>query len=231
EFIEQGGFRAVSQIVGQLLPKLVDAVAQIVLSPQSVRNSPRSAGIADVFVTLANLVQILGQGAAGWEKVHLKDEMAAARVVLDHVLQRRIGYQSAVPIMLAIDFHEGKARRQRAARKDVLWPDLNLRIVEVYKIACPDVYGSDAEANFPGIDAVEIDKPLQCEFERVRVVVAGRRAAEPPVGWFSRSEEVCLAEKQRMHRANLLCKVEGQPRAVEETGNRYGPSRGRRNRA
>jgi hypothetical protein len=97
--------------------------------------------------------------------------------------------------MLAIDVHGGKTRGQRAAGKDMLWPDLDLRIVKVHKSSGPDVYRSDAEANFLGIDAVEIHMPLQCGFERVRVVVAGRCAAEPPVGGLSRREEVHLAEK------------------------------------
>ena len=103
-------------------------------------------------------------GAAGREKVHLEDEMATARVILDHVLQRRIGYQATVPIVLSVDFRGGKAWRQSAACEDVLRPDLGLRIIEVREISCPHVYGSDAEANFSGINAVEIDKPLQCGF-------------------------------------------------------------------
>jgi hypothetical protein len=133
--------------------------------------------------------------------------------------------------MLAIDFHGGKARRQRAAGKDVLRPDLDLRIVKVYKISRPDVYGSDAEANFLRIDAIEIHMPFQCGFERVRIVVAGRCAAKPPVGRLSRREEVCLAQKQGIHRANLLCKFEGRICDIEELGSRYDPSRGSRNGA
>jgi hypothetical protein len=113
----------------------------------------------------------------------------------------------------------------------VLWPDLDLRIVKVYKISCPDVYGSDAETNFLRIDAVEIHMLFQCGFERVRVVIAGRRAAKPPVGRLSRREEVCLAQKQGIHRANLLCKIEGRIRDIEELGNRYDPSCRSRNGA
>src|SRR5246127_3613134 len=128
-------------------------MAQIMLPPQCVCNRPRSAGIADVLVPLGNLVQIPGQSAAGREKVHLEDEMATARVILDHVLQRRIGYQAAVPIVLSVYFHGGKAWRQSAAREDMLRPYLGLRIIEVREIACADVYGSDTEANFSGINA------------------------------------------------------------------------------
>src|SRR5260370_5753587 len=172
----------------------VAAGAQIGQVAKFVRARPRSAGIADVLVPLGNLVQIPWQAAAGREKVHLEDEMATARVILDHVLQRRIGYQAAVPIVLSVDFHGGKAWRKSAAREDVLRPYLGLRIIEVREIACPDVYGSDAEANFSGIDSVEIAKPLQCGFQRARVVVAGRRLAEPPVGRLSRGEEVCWSD-------------------------------------
>lgn len=231
EFVEQGGFRAGPQIVGKSLPKHVDAVAQIVQLPQCIRTRPRSAGIADVLVPLGNLVQIPGQAAAGREKVHLEDEMATARIILDHVLQRRIRYQATVPIVLSVYFHGGKARRQSAAREDVLRPYLDLRIVEIREIARPDVYGPDAEANFSGINAVEIDEPLQCGFQRARVVVAGWRVAEPPVGRLSRREEVRLAERQRMHCADLLSKVEWQTRAVDEIRNPYGPDRGRCDRA
>src|SRR5258707_10015207 len=133
--------------------------------------------------------------------------MATAGVILDHVLQRRIGYQAAVPIVLSVYFHGGKAGRQSAAREDVLRPYLDLRIIEVREIACPDVYGSDVEANFSGINAVEIDKPLQCGFQPARVVVAGPRVAEPPVGRLSRCEEGRLAEHQCMQCADLLSKV------------------------
>ena len=94
---------------------------------------------------------MLGFGAAGREKVHLEDEMATARVILDHVLQRRIGYQATVPIVPSVYFHGGKTWRQSATREDVLRPYLDLRIIEVRETACPDVYGSDAEANFSGI--------------------------------------------------------------------------------
>ena len=140
-----------------------------------------------------------GRAPRAGKRVHLEDEMATARVILDHVLQRRIGYQAAVPLVLSISFHGGKAWRQSAAREDVLRPYLGLRIIEVREIACPDVHGSDAEANFSGINAVEIDKPLQCGFQRARVVVADRRAAEPPVGRFSRCEFLANCQRSGRH--------------------------------
>ena len=43
-------------------------------------------------------------GAAGLEQVDLEYETATARVHIDHVLQRRIGDEAAVPIVLAVDF-------------------------------------------------------------------------------------------------------------------------------
>src|SRR5260370_31167412 len=156
--VARGGFRAGAEIVGKSLPAHLDAVAQIVQLPQCVRTRPRSAGIADVLVPLGNLVQIPGQGTAGREKVHLEDEMATARVILDHVLQRRIGYQATVPIVLSVHFPGGKAWRQSAARGDVLRPALGLRIIEVPEMASPDVYGAAPERSFSGLHSVEIDK-------------------------------------------------------------------------
>src|ERR1700746_3324352 len=157
--------------------------------------------------------------------------MATARIILYHILQRRIGYQATVPIVFSVYFHRRKAWRQRAARENMLRLYLGLRIIEVREIACSDVYGSDAKANFSGINAVEVHKPLQCRFQRACIVVAGRRVTEPPVGRLSRREEMRLAENQRMHCADLLAEVEGKTRAVDEIRNPNGPYRGRCDRA
>src|SRR5215470_14343851 len=89
-----------------------------------------------------------------------------------HPLQRRVGDETAVPIELTIYFDCRTAGRQRAARHDVLGPDLVGRRIEIDEIAAADVDGADAEPHLAGIDAVEIDEALECAAQRRGVIPA-----------------------------------------------------------
>ncbi len=118
--------------------------------------------------------RVLASGAER-EQIHLEGEPAAAGIIAENVLQRRIGNQAAIPIELAIGFHRGKRRGQRAAGHDMPGPNLHLRIVEVAKIARSHIDGAHAEAGFARIDAIKIDQAFQRRLERLRIVVAGGR--------------------------------------------------------
>ena len=76
--------------------------------------------------------------------------------------------------MLAFDLDRREARWQCAAYHHMLGPDGMGRVVEIDEIACADTDRADAEANFVGVDSIEIDKPLERAFERAAVVIARR---------------------------------------------------------
>ena len=67
----------------------------------------------------AHLVEIHGGGAGSGEQIDLKRQAAVARIIVDDVLQRRVGNQAAVPIELTVDPDGWKSRRQcrRTIRK------------------------------------------------------------------------------------------------------------------
>ena len=126
------------------------------------------------------------QRSAGAEQVDLEDQQVVVGLVIQHVIERRVGGDAAVPIMLALDYDGGKARRQRAGRHDVLGADLlaeplELDIVEIAEIARGHADRADAEPGLQVVDAVEIDQPLQRLAQRRGVVIALRlRAALRP---------------------------------------------------
>src|SRR5262249_28655611 len=78
------------------------------------------------------------------------------------------------PIELAVHLDGGTAGRQRAARHDVLGPNGVGGRIEIDEVAGADVDGPDAEAHRAGIDAVEIDEPLERAAQWRRVIPAGR---------------------------------------------------------
>ena len=129
------------------------------------------------------------------------------RLVLQHPLQRRVGDQPAVPVMLALDLHRRKAGRQGAAGHHVLRPDHVHLCIEIAEISGADIDRADAEAHFAGIDAVEIDEPLQRRLERRRVVMARRlrRAGRRQPGRHdTRHEETRHAPRHDHRRAHLI---------------------------
>src|SRR5437899_2619101 len=99
----------------------------VVLFTQGVRSESSPAGITNILIALVDLIEIGRQAAMRREYVDLKDHATAARRIVHHVLQRRVGKESSVPILFAVDLDWGKARRQRPAGHDVLGTDRDLR--------------------------------------------------------------------------------------------------------
>ena len=102
-----------------------------------------------------------------------------------HEIERRIGGDAAVPVMLAFDDDGRKARRQRAGRHDVLRSDLlaellEFVIVEISEIARGYAHRADAEPGLQVVDAVEVDQAFQRLLQRGCVVIALRLRA---AGW------------------------------------------------
>ncbi len=78
----------------------------------------RAARVGDVLLALQGFGQRARHGAARAEQVDLQHhQRLAARMGVEHVLQRRVGDDAAVPVVLAFDVHR---REARAARRR--WP-------------------------------------------------------------------------------------------------------------
>ena len=106
------------------------------------------------------------------EEIDLEHQHALVAVHVEQMLERRVGEDAAVPVVLAVDIDGRKARRQGGARHDVLRPDAALLAVEVDRVALADVGGADAEAHVLGVEQLEIDEPL----ERGRAAAPCRRS-------------------------------------------------------
>src|SRR5258708_7180136 len=135
---------------------------------------------------------------------------AAARLALDDPLQRRVGHQTSVPIMLAFDFNRGKTGGKCAACHHVLRLDRVCRRIEVDEISRPDVDRTHAKAEQAGVEAVEIDQALQCTLKLTRVVEAGCLERPPWLQpWRARPgrEEAVGPLHKRQVRAELIQQV------------------------
>ena len=96
------------------------------------------------------------------EQVELEDAHVRARTaLLQHVMQGRVGDEAAVPVGLLVDHDRREARRQGAARHDVLGADLLLGGVEILHIAGAHLHRAHAQAHGAGIQQIEIDELVQ----------------------------------------------------------------------
>ena len=84
---------------------------------------PGAAGEADVLLALGGFQKAHRQRPARAEQIDLEDQEIAIDFGIEHEIERRVGGDAAVPIVLAVDHDGGKARRQGAGRHDVLGPD------------------------------------------------------------------------------------------------------------
>src|SRR5208283_3972086 len=89
-----------------------------------------------------------------------------------HPLQRRVGNEAAVPIMLALDFGGGKAGRQGAARYDMFHADIMRGVVEMDEVAGFHIHRADTETCDAGIDEVEIHQAFEGSFQWSDIVIA-----------------------------------------------------------
>src|SRR4051794_35567092 len=178
--------RIVLQIIRQLVDQRAQRLAGVVHLLVLVGVHPGAAGEADVLLALRGLEQRGRQVAAGAEEIDLEDQEVTIELSIQHVIERRIGSDAAVPIMLALDHDGRKSGRQRAGSHDVLGTDLlaellELVIVEIFEVPRGDPDRSDRQARLEIIDAVEIDQTLQRLLQRRGVVIAFRlRTARRP---------------------------------------------------
>src|SRR5262245_15580353 len=134
---------------------------------------PRPAGILNLLLPRQDIVEIARQLAARTPQVDLEYERVEAGIALHHPLQRRVRDETAVPIQLAVHLDGGTTGRQRAGRHDVLGPDLVGGGVEIHEVAAANIDRAHAEPHLAGVEAIEIDQPLQRAAQRRGVVPAG----------------------------------------------------------
>src|SRR4029077_9024256 len=112
-----------------------------------IRGKHCAAGITNVLLPLVDLIKISRRMAIRRKYVDLKDQATSTRVIVHHVLQRRVGEKPAIPIPLAIDLDGREARGQRSAGHDVFGPDCDLLAVEIGKVAGAHVDRADAQSH------------------------------------------------------------------------------------
>ena len=171
------------------------------------RRQARPARVADVLLPLARLGQVGRHLAAGGEQVHLEHQARPVARLVEHVLQRRVRHQPAVPEELAVDLDRREARGQGAARHDVARVDPLLPAVEVDEVAALDVDRADREADRAGVEELEVDQLLERAAQRLGVVVADRRRRAGRLERrrrHPRREEAGDAEQHRDRRVGLV---------------------------
>src|SRR6476620_4746093 len=112
---------------------------------KSIRASLRPAGITNILVALVHFIEFSRQPTLGLEHVDLKRQATAAWRIVQYVLQRRVGAEPTVPIVLAVDLDRWEAWRQCAARHDGLGAHCNFCTVEIDELSGPHIDRTNAQ--------------------------------------------------------------------------------------
>jgi hypothetical protein len=90
-----------------------------------------------------------GQSALCRPQVDLKGQGVAPRLAVEDPRKRRVRHRAAVPVVLAVDLHGGKAGRQGAGGHEVVRPQPALGAVEIDQVAAAHVHRGDALIEMP----------------------------------------------------------------------------------
>src|SRR5271168_2155984 len=115
----------------QQFVQFIDRVPHVMLFAQGVRNESRTAGVANILFALADFIEISRQAPVFWKNIDLEDQATAARIIINYVLQWRVGEETSIPILFAINLDRRKARRQRPTGHDVFWANRDFFAVEI----------------------------------------------------------------------------------------------------
>lgn len=140
---------------------------------QPVGNAPRTARIADILFARPGLFQIVRTIAARREKIDLKDEHILVRR-LDHMLERRVRHQPAIPIPMPVDLDRRQSRRQGAGRHDMPRVDPVGAGIEIAEIARLDRDRADRKPDIARVEPIPVDQPVERRDQRRRVIIADR---------------------------------------------------------
>src|SRR3546814_8149340 len=89
-------------------------------------------------------------------EIDLEGQGVAPRLAVEDPRERRIRDHAAVPVVLAVDLHGGKAGRQGAGGHEVFRSQPALGGVEVDEVAAAHVHCADADPHIAGVEAVEV---------------------------------------------------------------------------
>src|SRR6516165_3180822 len=164
---------------------------------------PGAAGVANILLSLRNRTKVAWNVTACAKKVDLKGQRAVPWQRLQNVAQGRVRDQATIPVGLAIDLNRREARGQGTARHHVLRPNNLASTVEIDKVSRAYVHRANAEPGIASLDTIEVNEPLQCGFEKGRIIIAGRCSPGGPAAQDVGAEETRLAEHQRRCRRRI----------------------------
>src|SRR5690349_3157479 len=90
-----------------------------------------AARILNVLLAIEDLPDRLGLRPDRVPHVNGEDERAAARIIIEDNLGRRVRQDSAVPIEFTVDADSRKGRRQSAGCQDMLYPNFHVATVKI----------------------------------------------------------------------------------------------------
>ena len=165
----------IAQIFRQFAQQAFECAAQLVAFRHHVGIEPGAARIADLLLALDRIEKIARQRPSRAEQIDLEDaHFRRRRRLVQHILQRRIGDDAAIPEIIRADPDRRQAGRQRARGQYMLELELFLGLVEESEIAGADIDGADTEPWALTIEIVEIDKLTQAADQRLGRIIAER---------------------------------------------------------
>src|SRR5262245_22911569 len=111
---------------GNEFDQLPDDMAQTMDLELTRDMAGNSARILNVLLPMKNLPDRLGLWSGRVPHMNCEDERAAARIVIEDHLGRRVRQDSAVPIELTVNADSRKGWRQRAGCQDMLDPNFHV---------------------------------------------------------------------------------------------------------
>src|SRR5262249_37609824 len=171
---QHGHLGKIAQLLGKPLEQGRDGDASLLCVLVEVYSRPRTAREADLLRPHIGIEKIAWQLALRVPEIDLEGERVSPRPAVEHPLQRCVGNEATIPIILAIDLGGWKAGRQRAAGDDMRRGDPMGGGVEIDKIPRPYVDRADAQARATGIDAIKVDEALERGLQRSYIIVADR---------------------------------------------------------
>src|SRR5262245_7869680 len=162
EWRERVVVRVVVQLHGQLLEQSAERVTQLLQLLHAVRVEAGLARILDVLGALQHLVEIDRKLTARAEEIHLHDQRADVRRIVDDIPQRRVRHEAAVPVMRAVDLDRRETRWQPTACHDVLRTEAAMLVVEIDRISSMHVDRAHAQADaLLVVDPIEVNQLFQ----------------------------------------------------------------------
>jgi hypothetical protein len=169
------------RFIGQVQGQLADHMAQPV-QLALLLDIAGAAGVLDLLVLVEHVQHAFGLAAVGIPDLDRKDHRTAARLVVQHRLDRRIGIDAAIPVRLAVDAHRRKRRRQRARRHHVRGHQRLLAAVEIAHRAGARVDRADREPHMLVVDVIEIDQRVDGAAQRAGLIKGRVLDADPRIG-------------------------------------------------